>query len=658
MAASKGSGGARRARRQAVSIPPQWSSRSCSARRTIAGELQDSPDPRRRLARLSRPIPPSAQDLLITPHRDMPAADRRERDSGTVDARATAARDRVPAGHRRGQLSLSSEVLRILVPMTQWWQDRAASRRRSRTTRAARYTEEALRAAVEGLFLSLFETQRSDSNHDQAIHAASTATSPLPALLLWVSTRKSCRPRAGLLTDEEVLRLISSNVKQIVSGLLRLSTGPGRSAIGCRTVWTRMRPKNPPLIFQVSLNRRAAPALATRSRPSRRTPRAACSRSTARASSGRCSTRASTARIRRLHRSMRAPRADHASGRPSTSPTFARSSAATMPTSMTTAGTPAGGVILEPPDKTKLKEARTRLKDIADDAKDGGRSTGTRSKSFIEVDPRTPQPARHPCRRHSRRATAKETDKKSGYSDGMCPDIRLYDFRVLGRTLEDTEFAIIAALQYIRYLNERHSYITIHGANLSLSIPHNVRNYACGRTPDVQRMRAAGGQRRRRGRGRRQSRLSELRDQAKGRIEGYAAFSITDPGNADGVITVGATHRYWPHTYGVSFFSSRGPTGDGRLKPDLVAPGERIRGADAGQRMGPGSRRHQHGRAARQRRGGDADGALLRADRPAAAHQAHPVRERHRPGPRAQLPGPRHARRPARLPERSRRGQP
>jgi serine protease AprX len=40
---------------------------------------------------------------------------------------------------------------------------------------------------------------------------------------------------------------------------------------------------------------------------------------------------------------------------------------------------------------------------------------------------------------------------------------------------------------------------------------------------------------------------------------------------------VGATHRFWPHTYGISFFSSRGPTGDGRLKPDLVAPGEKIR---------------------------------------------------------------------------------
>jgi subtilisin family serine protease len=61
-----------------------------------------------------------------------------------------------------------------------------------------------------------------------------------------------------------------------------------------------------------------------------------------------------------------------------------------------------------------------------------------------------------------------------------------------------------------------------------------------------------------------------------GSYEGYAALTITDPGNADGVITVGSTHRTSPHTYGVSFFSSRGPTGDGRPKPDLVAPGERI----------------------------------------------------------------------------------
>jgi subtilisin family serine protease len=35
-------------------------------------------------------------------------------------------------------------------------------------------------------------------------------------------------------------------------------------------------------------------------------------------------------------------------------------------------------------------------------------------------------------------------------------------------------------------------------------------------------------------------------------------------------------HKTNPHTYGVSFFSSRGPTADGRRKPDVVAPGERI----------------------------------------------------------------------------------
>jgi hypothetical protein len=164
----------------------------------------------------------------------------------------------------------------------------------------------------------------------------------------------------------------------------------------------------------------------------------------------------------------------------------------------------------------------------------------------------------------------------TGFVDGMCPDINLYDFRVLAPGLEDTEFAIIAALQFIRHLNQRDTFMTIHGANMSLSIPHNVRNYACGQTPICEEC----------------NRLSEngvvvvaaagnhgykTFTTNEGAFDGYAAFSITDPGNAEEVITVGATHRFWPHTYGVSFFSSRGPTGDGRMKPDLVAPGEKIR---------------------------------------------------------------------------------
>jgi subtilisin family serine protease len=58
--------------------------------------------------------------------------------------------------------------------------------------------------------------------------------------------------------------------------------------------------------------------------------------------------------------------------------------------------------------------------------------------------------------------------------------------------------------------------------------------------------------------------------------------TINDPGNAAGAITVGSTHRDSPHTFGISYFSSKGPTADGRLKPDLVAPGERIVSCAAG----------------------------------------------------------------------------
>jgi hypothetical protein len=172
-----------------------------------------------------------------------------------------------------------------------------------------------------------------------------------------------------------------------------------------------------------------------------------------------------------------------------------------------------------------------------------------------------------------------------GCQNGMCPDITLYDFRVLAPDLPDTEFAVVAALQYIRYLNDRHRFMTIHGVNLSLSIRHDVRNYACGLTPvcleceqlvenGIVVVAAAG------------NLGYHSFETRNGSYEGYAALSVTDPGNAEGVITVGSTHRYSPHTYGVSFFSRRGPTGDGRPKPDLVAPGERICGPLPGPEWG------------------------------------------------------------------------
>ncbi|HUR87240.1 MAG TPA: S8 family peptidase [Solirubrobacteraceae bacterium] len=158
---------------------------------------------------------------------------------------------------------------------------------------------------------------------------------------------------------------------------------------------------------------------------------------------------------------------------------------------------------------------------------------------------------------------------------GICPDIWLFDLRVFDDTGAGDEFAILAALQFLRWSNANSPVPVVHGVNLSLSLDHEVGAYACGRTPvceECERLigsgtvvvAAAGNEGR------------AFYSMASGTAEGYRQMSITDPGNASGAITVGATHRHQPHTYGVSYFSSRGPTGDGRCKPDLVAPGEKI----------------------------------------------------------------------------------
>jgi serine protease AprX len=162
---------------------------------------------------------------------------------------------------------------------------------------------------------------------------------------------------------------------------------------------------------------------------------------------------------------------------------------------------------------------------------------------------------------------------------GICPELEIFDLRVLGkdRAGDDAdEFTVIAALQFVRHLNAHKDLMTIHGVNLSMAVAHDVANYACGRTPICEEcervvgngvvvVSAAGN------RG-----FNKLASPEDGSWGDYRYISITDPGNAESVITVGSTHRFMPHNYGVSYFSSRGPTGDGRIKPDLVAPGEKI----------------------------------------------------------------------------------
>jgi serine protease AprX len=141
---------------------------------------------------------------------------------------------------------------------------------------------------------------------------------------------------------------------------------------------------------------------------------------------------------------------------------------------------------------------------------------------------------------------------------------------------------ILMAIDQIQRWNQYGKRLLIHGANMSLGYDFDPRWFGCGQSPlcvEVDRLVKSGvvvvvsaGN------GGYSSVVT-----ASGQVQSrYSDLSITDPGNADLAVTVGSTHREKPHTYGVSYFSSRGPTGDGRMKPDLLAPGERIISCAAG----------------------------------------------------------------------------
>ena len=66
---------------------------------------------------------------------------------------------------------------------------------------------------------------------------------------------------------------------------------------------------------------------------------------------------------------------------------------------------------------------------------------------------------------------------------GIAPEIEIYDLRALNANGEGDEFTLLAAMQFVRSLNTRHTNMQIHGVNLSFSIHHKVTSYACGRTP-------------------------------------------------------------------------------------------------------------------------------------------------------------------------------
>ncbi len=160
----------------------------------------------------------------------------------------------------------------------------------------------------------------------------------------------------------------------------------------------------------------------------------------------------------------------------------------------------------------------------------------------------------------------------AGVSSGP---LLLKDEDVLDDAGRGSDAWIIKALDHIAATNERAGALVIHGVNLSLGGSVDVENYNCGFTPLCQELRrlwrqgvlvciAAGNEG-----------YAVLRTM-DGAVDSNMDLSIGDPANLEEAIAVGSTHKSRPHTYGVSYFSSRGPTADGRRKPDVVAPGERI----------------------------------------------------------------------------------
>jgi subtilisin family serine protease len=166
---------------------------------------------------------------------------------------------------------------------------------------------------------------------------------------------------------------------------------------------------------------------------------------------------------------------------------------------------------------------------------------------------------------------------------GMAPECELISLRVLRRNSQGdyvtSSAALIAALDYVRQqVNVDPNVLRVHGVNMSLGCPWEPKDYAAGQSPLCQAVNqlvdsgvvvvvSAGN--------------SGAGDSLAPRPVA-ALGSITEPAHAENCVAVGSTHREAPHAFGITWTSSKGPTLDGRSKPDVVAPGEWITSAATG----------------------------------------------------------------------------
>jgi subtilisin family serine protease len=178
--------------------------------------------------------------------------------------------------------------------------------------------------------------------------------------------------------------------------------------------------------------------------------------------------------------------------------------------------------------------------------------------------------------------------QRVGVLSGMAPGCELVSLKVVRRdqfgTPVTSSSAVIAALTYLRAnVNINPDVLRVHGVNMSLGCDWSPAQYAAGQSPlcrAVNQLVAAGtvvvvsagnsGANLRAG------------DAANQAGPSSVMGSISEPAHAEDCIAVGSTHRDAPHSFGVTWTSGKGPTLDGRMKPDVVAPGEWITSAATG----------------------------------------------------------------------------
>jgi hypothetical protein len=163
---------------------------------------------------------------------------------------------------------------------------------------------------------------------------------------------------------------------------------------------------------------------------------------------------------------------------------------------------------------------------------------------------------------------------------GIAPRAKLVVYKVFNARGECEDAWIIKALDHIAAYNEAKPADQIQGVNLSLGGPYDGSVYGCGFTPLCTELRrlwrsgvlvvvASGNE------------GQVMVNTPYGEMELNSPMSIGDPANLEDCIAVGSVNADLPHLYGISSFSSRGPTSDGRLKPDVVAPGDGICSCDS-----------------------------------------------------------------------------